>query len=162
MLFLQFVPYSSSFVDKPKNEIPGAALELWQLKIKQFSYYMVPCTSLFIFHAGSRRLGFNNFRNSSYKEKRPVRPVFPIFPFLMVALIFLCSITYISTRSIIVTWKCLKKFIQFYCSKCTELKARFNSHKAIREVQHIESTQRYTYEPSVTLKDGSLYISHKV
>ena len=38
---------------------------------------MVPRTFLFIFHAGSRRLGSNNFRNSSYKEKRPVRPVFP-------------------------------------------------------------------------------------
>ena len=37
MLFLQFVQYSSSFVGTPKNEIPGAALELCQLKIKQFS-----------------------------------------------------------------------------------------------------------------------------
>ena len=37
MLFLQFVLYSSSFVDTLKNEITGAALELWQLKIKQFS-----------------------------------------------------------------------------------------------------------------------------
>ena len=87
MLFLQFVQYSSSFVAILKNEIPGAALELCQLKIKQFSpeilkfstkhednpftlnYYMVPRTFLFTFHAGSRRLGSNNFRNSSYKEK---------------------------------------------------------------------------------------------
>ena len=79
--------YSSSFVGTLKNEIPGAALELWQLKIKEFSpdifefstkhednpftlnCYMVPRTFLFIFHAGSRRLGSNNFRNSSYKEK---------------------------------------------------------------------------------------------
>ena len=30
---------------------------------------MVPRTYLFIFDAGSRRLGSNNFRNSSYKEK---------------------------------------------------------------------------------------------
>ena len=30
---------------------------------------MVPRTFLFIFHAGSRRLGSKNFRNSSYKEK---------------------------------------------------------------------------------------------
>ena len=30
---------------------------------------MVPRTFLFLFHAGSRRLGSNNFRNSSYKEK---------------------------------------------------------------------------------------------
>ena len=39
---------------------------------------MVPRTFLFIFLAGSCRLGSNNFRNTSYKEKkRPVRPVFP-------------------------------------------------------------------------------------
>ena len=37
MLFLQFVQYLSSFVGNPKNEILGAALELCQLKIKQFS-----------------------------------------------------------------------------------------------------------------------------
>ena len=30
---------------------------------------MVPCTCLFIFDAGLRRLASNNFRNSSYKEK---------------------------------------------------------------------------------------------
>ena len=30
---------------------------------------MVPRTCLFIFDAGSCRLGSNNFRNSSYKEK---------------------------------------------------------------------------------------------
>ena len=70
-----------------KNEIPGAALELFQLKLKQFSpdilklstkhednpftlnCFMVPRTCLFIFDVGSRRLGSNNFRNSSYKEK---------------------------------------------------------------------------------------------
>ena len=87
MLFHQFVQYSSSFVGTPKNEIPGAALELYQLKIKQFSpeipkfstkhednpftlnYCMVPRTFLVIFHLGSRTLGSNNFRISSYKEK---------------------------------------------------------------------------------------------
>ena len=37
MLFLQFILYSSSFVGTLKNEIPGAALELCQLKLKQFS-----------------------------------------------------------------------------------------------------------------------------
>ena len=37
MLFLQFVQYLSSFVGTPKIEILGAALELCQLKIKQFS-----------------------------------------------------------------------------------------------------------------------------
>ena len=90
MLFLQFVQYSLSFAGTPKNEIPGAALELCQLKLKQFSpdilkfstkhednpftlnCYMVPRTFLFIFHAGFRRLGSNSFSfwNSSYKEKR--------------------------------------------------------------------------------------------
>ena len=30
---------------------------------------MIPRTCLFIFDAGSRGLGSNNFRNSSYKEK---------------------------------------------------------------------------------------------
>ena len=83
----------------PKNEIPGAALEPCQLKIKYFSpeilkfskkhevnpftlnCYMVLHTFLFIFHAGSRRLGSNNFRNSSYKEK--MAGFQTIFPFLM-------------------------------------------------------------------------------
>ena len=82
-----FILHSSSFVGTLKNEIPGAALELCQLKLKQFSpdilkfstkhednpftlnCFMVPRTCLFIFDAGSRRLGSNNFRNSSYKEK---------------------------------------------------------------------------------------------
>ena len=64
-----------------------AALELCQLKLKHFSpdihkfstkhednpftfnCFMVPRTCLFIFDAGSPRLGSNNFWNSSYKEK---------------------------------------------------------------------------------------------
>ena len=37
MLFLQFIQYLLSVTVTPKNEIPGAALELCQLKIKQFS-----------------------------------------------------------------------------------------------------------------------------
>ena len=75
--------------------MPEAALELCQLNIKQLSpdilkfrtkhednsftliYSVVSRSFLFILHAGSRGLGSNNFRNSSYKEKRPVRPVFP-------------------------------------------------------------------------------------
>ena len=87
MLFVQFALYSWYFVGTLKNEIPGAVLELCQLRIKQFSpdilkfstklednpftinYLMVPRTCLFIFDAGLRRLGSNNFRNSSYKEK---------------------------------------------------------------------------------------------
>ena len=87
MLFLQFVQYLLPFVGTPKNEVPRAALELYQLKTKQFSteilkfstkhednpftlnYDMVPHTFLFISHAGSRRLGSNNFWKSSYKER---------------------------------------------------------------------------------------------
>ena len=94
MLFHQFILYSSYFVGTLGNKIPGATLEPCQLKIKQFSpdilkfstkhkdnpftlnCSMVPRTFLFIFHAGSRRMGSNNFWNSSYKENRPVRPVF--------------------------------------------------------------------------------------
>ena len=87
MLFLQFILYSLSFVGTLKNEIPGSAMELCQLKRKQFSpdilkfitkhednsftlnCFMVPRTFLFIFLAGSCRLGSNNFRNSSKKKK---------------------------------------------------------------------------------------------
>ena len=88
MLFLQFMLYSSSFVGTLiKNEIPEAAMELCQLKIKQLSPDILkfrtkhednPCTLncsvvsrsfLFVFHAGSRGLGSKNSRNSSYKEK---------------------------------------------------------------------------------------------
>ena len=95
MLFLKFVQYLLSFAATPKHEIPGAALELCQLKIKQFSpdilkfstkyrknpftlnCFMVPCTFLFIFHTGSHRLGSNNFQNSSYKERTTGSPLFP-------------------------------------------------------------------------------------
>ena len=87
MLCLQFILYLSSCVGTLENEIPGAALEPCQLKIKHFSpeflkfstkhkdnpftlnYPMVSRTFLFIFHTGSRRLGFNSFRNSGHKEK---------------------------------------------------------------------------------------------
>ena len=88
MLFLQFILYSLAFVGTlVKNEIPEAVLELYQLNIKQLSSdilkfrtkhednpftlncSVVPRSFLFIFHAGSRGLGSNNFRNSSYKEK---------------------------------------------------------------------------------------------
>ena len=91
MLFLQLMLYSSSFVGTlVKNEIPEAALELCQLNINQLSpdilkfrtkhednqdnpftlnCFVVSRSFLFIFHAGSRGLGSNNFRNSSYKEK---------------------------------------------------------------------------------------------
>ena len=87
MLFLQFMLYSSSFVGALKNEIPEAALELCQLNIKQpspdilkfrtmdeenpftFNCSVVYRSFFFVFHAGSHGLGFNNSRNSSYKEK---------------------------------------------------------------------------------------------
>ena len=36
-MFLQFVQYSLSFAGTPKNEIPGAAVGLCQLKFKQLS-----------------------------------------------------------------------------------------------------------------------------
>ena len=81
MLFLQFILYSSSFVSAIEKRFPH------QLQIKHFSpgilkfstkhkdnpftlnYPMVSRTFLFIFHTGSRRLGFNSFRNSGHKEK---------------------------------------------------------------------------------------------
>ena len=87
MLFLQFMLYLSSFVGTLKNEIPEAALELFQSKIKQLSPDIlkfrtkhednpftlncseVPRSFLFVFHADSHELGSNNSRNSSYKEK---------------------------------------------------------------------------------------------
>ena len=110
-LFLQFAQYLSSFVGTPKNEIPGAVLELCQLKIKQFSpeilkfsikhennpftlnCYMVPPTFLFIFHAGSRRLGSNNVWNSRYKEKTtgPARVSGLSFRFLWLWWNILCT-----------------------------------------------------------------------
>ena len=91
MLFLRLMPYSSSFVGTlAKNDIPEVAMELCQLNVKQLSSdilkfrtkhednqdnhftlnsFVVSGSILFIFHAGSRGLGSNNFRNSSYKEK---------------------------------------------------------------------------------------------
>ena len=90
MLFLQFMLYSSSFVGTLiKNEIPEVAMELCQLKIKQlspdilkfrtkhednqdnsftFNCFVVSCSFLFTFNAGSRGLGSKTFRNSSHKE----------------------------------------------------------------------------------------------
>ena len=91
MLFLQFMLYSSYFVGTlTKNEIPEAAMELCQLRIKHLSpdilkfrtkhednhdnpftlnCFVVSGSLLFIFHAGPRGLSSKNFRNSSYKEK---------------------------------------------------------------------------------------------
>ena len=79
--------YLSYFVGTLKNEIPEAALELYQLKIKQLSpdilkvrtkhednsftlnCSVVPRSFLFIFDPVSRGVGSDNSRNSSYKEK---------------------------------------------------------------------------------------------
>ena len=95
MFFLQFMLYSSSFVGTLKNEIPEAALELCQLKIKQFSpdilkfrtkyeanpftlnCSVVPHRFLFVFHAGSRGLGLVILGTQVIKKKRPLWPVFP-------------------------------------------------------------------------------------
>ena len=90
MFFLQFILYSSSFVGTHvKNEIREAALELCQLNVNQlspdilkfrtkhevnqdnsftFNCFVVSCSFLFTFNAGSRGLGSETFRNSSHKE----------------------------------------------------------------------------------------------
>ena len=103
MLILQFILYFSSFDGTLKNEISGTALERYQLKTKQFSSdilkfstkckdnsftlncSIVSSTFLFIFYAGSHRLGSNNFWHSSYKQKNDrLGPCFKIiFPFHM-------------------------------------------------------------------------------
>ena len=92
MLFLQFILPSSSFVGILENEIPGAALESCQLKIKQFSpdilkfstkyqdnsftlnYYIFPRTHFM--HARADWV-LIIFVTQVIKKKRPVRPVFP-------------------------------------------------------------------------------------
>ena len=78
--------YTAFVVCTVKIKIPGAVLELCQLKLKQFSpdilkfstkhedkpftlnCFMVPRTRVFIFDAGSGRLCSNNIRNSSYNS----------------------------------------------------------------------------------------------
>ena len=118
--------YSSSFVDTLiKNEIPEVAMELWQLKIKQLSpdilkfrtkhednpftlnCSVVPRSFLFVFHAGSRGLGSNNSRNSSYKKTRPVRPVFPDY----------LSVSYDYTQSDLKLYKDHKNYYSKYYAK---------------------------------------------
>ena len=87
MLFLQFMLYSLSSVGTLKNEIPEAALELRQLKIKQLSldmlkfrtkheynpftlnYSVVLHSFLFVFYAGLHGVGSDNSQNSRYDEK---------------------------------------------------------------------------------------------
>ena len=89
MLFLQFMLYSSSFVGTLKNEIPEAALELCQLKIKQLSPDILkfrtkhednPFTlncSVVPHMQGRVDWILIILRAQVIKKKRPVRPVLP-------------------------------------------------------------------------------------
>ena len=95
MLFLQFVLYSSSFSGALKNEIPGAALKLCQLKNKQFSPGILkfstkhniillletniwfPALFCLYFMQVSVDWVLRIFGTQVIKKKRPVRPVFP-------------------------------------------------------------------------------------
>ena len=92
-MFLQFVKFSSSFVGAPKNKIPGAALELCQLKIKQFSpeipkfsskhednpftlnCHMVPRIFCLYFMQARVDWVLIIFKTQVIKKKRPVRSV---------------------------------------------------------------------------------------
>ena len=87
--------YSSSFVGTLKNEIPGAALELCQLKLKQFSpdilkfstkhednpftlnSLMVPCMFCLYFMQVYVDWVLIMFGTQVMRKKRPVWPVFP-------------------------------------------------------------------------------------
>ena len=94
MLFLQFILYLSSFVGTLKNEIPEAALELCQLKIKQLwpeilkfrakhenSPFTVICSvvsrSFLYFMQAVVDWVLIIFRTQVIKKKYPVQPVFP-------------------------------------------------------------------------------------
>ena len=129
-VFLRIMQLLPSFVGTPKNEIPGAALELCKLKIKQFSpdilkfstkhkdnpftlnCYMVPCTFLFLFHAGSHRLGSNNFQNWSYKEKTTSLTRVPDHLFI--------SYDYFSTKSELLKIFLTENFTLLCCFTCWE------------------------------------------
>ena len=95
MLFFQFMLYSSSFVGTLKNEIPEAALELCQLKIKQLSLdilkfrtkhennpftlncSVVPRSFCMYFMQARVDCVLIVLRTQVIKKKRPVRSVFP-------------------------------------------------------------------------------------
>ena len=117
MLFLQFILYSLSIFGTLKNEIPGAALKLCQLKLKQFSSDILKFSTkhednpftLFIFDAGSRRLGSNNFWNWSYKGKTT-------------------GSARVSRQSFCFLWLC------------------FHAINAIRKIQHIKSSPAKVYQ----------------
>ena len=81
MLFLQFMLYLSYFVGTLKNEIPEAALELYQLKIKQLSPDILKwwLPAAFCLHFMQARVNciLIILRTQVIKKKRSVRPVFP-------------------------------------------------------------------------------------
>ena len=80
MLFLQFMLYSSSFVGTLKNEIPEAALELFQLKTKQLSplsSQLFPAVFCLYFMQACVYWVLIILRTQVIKKIRPVRPVFP-------------------------------------------------------------------------------------
>ena len=101
MLFLQFVQYSIRhplllLQKMSARSCPGTMpVKNWAVLTRHsqiqhednaftLNCYMVPRTFLLIFHAGSRRLRSNNYRNSSYKEKSAGSArVSRLFPFLM-------------------------------------------------------------------------------
>ena len=128
MLFLQLVQYSSSFAGTPKNEIPGAALELCQLKIKQVSpeirkfstkHKDNPFTLNYLLFLASYCLYFMQarvdwvliiFGTQVINKKQLVRPVFP--DYLSVSYDY--SVSYISQNTSV--------GIEFWLSqKCQEL-----------------------------------------
>ena len=112
MLFLQFVQYLPSFVGTPKIEIPGAALELCQLKIKQFSQvilkfstkhedysftlncYRVTRTFFLYFMQARVDCVVIIYGTQVIKKKQPVRPVFPDYTFRCLLLWYNKSISY--------------------------------------------------------------------
>ena len=84
MLFLQFILYSLSIFGTLKNEIPGAALKLCQLKLKQFSSDILKFSTKhednpFTLYLMQDRVDWvlTIFGTEFIKEKQPVQPVFP-------------------------------------------------------------------------------------
>ena len=85
MLFLQFILYSSSFVGTLKTKIPGAALELCQLTLKQFSPDILKFSTkhehnpftLNCYMQACEDWDLIIFGTQVKKKKRPVWPLFP-------------------------------------------------------------------------------------
>ena len=77
-----------------------------------------------------------------------------------VLLHFFHSYTYTSTKSIIEQLQSAwKNFFSVIIINALNKDQGLIQTKWLEKVQHIESVQRYTHGPSVTLTDGSLYIS---